>query len=268
MFLELDFSTSAKIIDTHCHLDSEVFADDLDELLEHSFKNAIDKVIIPAANPQDLSKSVKLCERYKELYFAVGTHPYECDKFDEKLLRELITHKKCVAVGECGFDYYHSKDEAMKTSQRLVFEAQLELACEFQKPVIIHSREANEDTYQTLKKYAPKLVGGVLHCFNASELLLSLYEYNFYFGIGGVLTFKNAKNLVSILPKIPKEKLLLETDAPYLSPEPFRGKRNEPILTHFVASKMAELLAMPRDELIALCTHNAKELFFKENKAS
>lgn len=261
MFLELDFKTGAKIIDTHCHLDDESYFGELDELLRHNFENNIEKVIIPGADLKDLPRAVELCNRYEELYFAVGTHPYHSHFFEEELLRTYITHSKCVAVGECGLDYFRSKAEDEKNKQREVFIAQLELAREFKKPVIIHSRDANEDTYQILNEYKNELVGGVLHCFNASELLLKLKD-KFYFGIGGVLTFKNAKNLAKILPQIPKERLLLETDGPYLAPEPFRGKRNEPLLTHLVADKMAEILEIDKDELVGICNKNTKDLFF------
>ena len=264
MFLNLGFEKSEKIIDTHCHLDDKSYFNDLNEVLFNSFENNIDKIIIPAADIKDLPRAVELCETYEQLFFTVGTHPNECENYDEALLRKLIKHKKCVGVGECGLDYYYLKadDEGIKRRQKEVFVAQLELASEFDKPVIIHSREANADTFELVNLYKPKLVGGVFHCFNASELLLGLKE-KFYFGIGGVVTFKNAKNLVSILDKIPKERLLIETDAPYLTPEPFRGKRNEPVLTHFVASKMAEILGVQRDELIKTCTQNSQRLFFE-----
>ena len=264
MLLEVEFKDSEKIIDTHCHLDDKAYYDDLSEVLTHSFENNIDKIIIPAAYPKDLPRAAMLSESYEPLFFAVGTHPHECEGFDEGFLREFITHKKCVGVGECGLDYHYIKadDTDIKARQRQVFIAQLELAAEFKKPVIIHSREANADTFEILKEFAPRLVGGVLHCFNASELLLNLKD-KFYFGIGGVLTFKNAKELPAILPKIPLNRLLLETDAPYLSPQPFRGVRNEPILTHFVATKMAEILGLNRNEIIKICTQNSNNLFFK-----
>ena len=268
MLLGDEFKHSAKIIDTHCHLDDKAYDGDLSEVLAHSFANNIDKIIIPAAYPKDLPRAVGLCEDYAPLYFAVGTHPHECEGFDEGFLREFITHPKCVGVGECGLDYHYAKadDTAIKARQRQVFIAQLELAREFAKPVIIHSREANADTFEILKEFAPRLVGGVLHCFNASELLLNLKD-KFYFGIGGVLTFKNAKELPAILPKIPLDRLLLETDAPYLSPQPFRGQRNEPILTNLVASKMAEILGLERNEIIKICTKNSLNLFFKNGAA-
>lgn len=264
MLLEFEFKKSAKIIDTHCHLDDEIFFDDLHEVLFHSFENNIDKIIIPGAHSKDLARAVELSELYEQVYFSVGVHPNEIESFDEELLRLFITHEKCVGVGECGLDYFRLKpnDTSVKERQKHVFTAQLKLASEFKKPVIIHCREATQDTYELLNAYKDELVGGVFHCFNASELLLNLKD-NFYFGIGGVLTFKNAKNLVSILKQIPKERLLLETDAPYLSPEPFRGKRNEPLLTHFVATKMAQLLECDRDELIEICSQNSQRLFFE-----
>lgn len=268
MLLGYEFKESAKIIDTHCHLDDEAYFDDLNEVLAHSFENNIDKIIIPAADTKDLPRAVELSENYEQIYFAVGLHPNVAQSYDESLLRAFITHQKCVGVGECGLDYHYIKadDAQEKARQKRIFAAQLELAAEFQKPVIIHCREATQDTYELVNAYKSELVGGVFHCFNASELLLNLASANFYYGIGGVLTFKNAKNLINILSQIPKNRLLLETDAPYLSPEPLRGTRNEPLLTHFVASKMAEILAVQRDELIDICTQNSQRLFFERQK--
>ncbi|KAA6226425.1 MULTISPECIES: TatD family hydrolase [unclassified Campylobacter] len=265
MFLNLEFNNNEKIIDTHCHLDSESFYDDLDEMLFHAFNNGIEKIIIPGADIKDLARARELAMKYKQIYYAAGVHPYEVDGFDEEILREHLSNEKCVAVGECGLDYYRLKagDELEKNLQKKIFKAQLELACEFEKPVIIHCREANEDIYGMLIAYVSRLKGGVLHCFNASKHLLQLANNGFYFGIGGVLTFKNAKNLLEILPLIPRDKLLIETDAPYLSPEPFRGKRNEPILTHFVAQKMSEILKLSKEEVLKLCFANSNNLFFK-----
>ncbi|TBR78900.1 TatD family deoxyribonuclease [Campylobacter novaezeelandiae] len=267
MFLDLKFDNNLKIIDTHCHLDSDVFLSDLELVLDHSFKNGIDKVIIPGASIKDLKRAKEIAHKYQQVYFAVGIHPYDIDHYDEYTLREFLKDYKCIAIGECGLDYYrlNSKDEEIKKKQKEIFIAQLDLAVEFKKPVIIHSREANEDTYNILKEYSSKLNGGVLHCFNASELLLDLAQMGFYFGIGGIVTFKNAKKLVQILPKIPKDKLLIETDAPYLTPEPFRGQRNTPLLTQLVGKKMSEILDIPHEELLKLCYQNSINLFFKEN---
>ena len=265
MFLNLEFKDTFKIIDTHCHLDDESFYDDLDEVLSHAFKNGIDKIIIPGANIKDLARAREIAHTYEKIFYAAGVHPYEISTFDEELLKEHLKDEKCVAIGECGLDYYRLKSEdiGLKETQKEIFMSQLELAREFKKPVIIHSRDANEDTYEILKKYSKDLCGGVLHCFNASKHLLKLADDGFYFGIGGVLTFKNAKNLAEILPQIPKDKLLLETDAPYLTPEPFRGKRNDPLLTQMVANKMSEILNLPREEVLKLCFENSQKLFFK-----
>jgi len=186
--------------------------------------------------------------------------------YDEKTLEKYINHPKCIAVGECGLDYFRlPEDEEEKKAniakQKEVFISQIEFAKKVNKPLIVHIREASNDSRQILIDYDAKAVGGVLHCYNASEHLLPLADHNFYFGIGGVLTFKNAKKLVDVLPKIPKEKLIIETDAPYLTPHPHRGKRNEPYYTVFVAQKIAELLNMEENEIQDLTTTNAVRLF-------
>ncbi len=207
-----------------------------------------------------------MAEKYEEVFFAVGIHPYDIEKYDEKIMNKYITHPKCIAVGECGLDYFRlPADEEEKkqniAKQKEVFIAQIEFAKKVKKPLIVHIREASNDSRQILIDYNAKEVGGVLHCFNASEHLLPLAEHNFYFGIGGVLTFKNAKKLVEVLPKIPKEKLLIETDGPYLTPHPFRGKRNEPLYTIYVADKISEVLETPKEEIEKLTTNNAIRLF-------
>lgn len=213
-----------------------------------------------------MPQAIALAEKYDEVYFAVGIHPYDIDKFDEATMEKYVSHPKCIAIGECGLDYFRlpedeiEKEENIK-KQKEVFIAQINFAKKVKKPLIVHIREASNDSRQILIDYNAKEVGGVLHCFNASEHLLPLSEHNFYFGIGGVLTFKNAKKLVDILPKIPKERLLIETDAPYLTPHPHRGERNEPYYTVFVSSKMSELLNLSDDEIQKLTTNNAKKLF-------
>ncbi|MBR8463020.1 TatD family hydrolase [Campylobacter sp. faydin G-24] len=256
------------IIDTHCHLDDKSYDDDILQVIARARENGVLGVVIPGADISYLPKAVKISHLNKNVYFAVGVHPYDKDGFDESILREFAKDDKCVAVGECGLDYFRlPKDESEKfiekQEQKRVFIAQLDLSVELQKPVILHIRDANEDSFSILKDYAPHLkAGAVLHCYNASPLLLELANLgNFYFGIGGVLTFKNAKNLVEILPKIPRDKILIETDAPYLTPEPFRGKRNEPSFTKFVAKKIAEILSLSLDEIEDLTSSNAKRLF-------
>lgn len=257
------------IIDTHCHLDDKSFEDDLESVLLRANECGVKKVIIPGASIKDLKKAREIANSHEFIYFAVGIHPYNIDEYDEETLREFAKNDKCVAVGECGLDYYRLKDifktkeeqDKNKELQKRVFLAQIELAKELKKPLIVHIREANQDSFDILKSHANDLVGGVLHCFNASELLLELVDLGFYYGIGGVLTFKNAKNLVEILPKIPLSRLLIETDAPYLAPTPYRGKRNEPSYTTLVAQKMAEILNLEVGEVCNITTNNAQKLF-------
>jgi len=193
-------------------------------------------------------------------------HPYDCENFDIKLLEKYASHPKCIAIGECGLDYFRlPQDEEEKEIniklQKEVFKAHIKFAKKVKKPLIIHIRDASDDSKTILEEYEAKEVGGVLHCFNASEHLLSLANDNFYFGIGGVVTFKNAKKLLEVLPKIPQEKLIIETDGPYLTPHPFRGQRNEPKYTKLVAQKIAEILDMTTIEIENLTTKNAKKLF-------
>ncbi len=196
----------------------------------------------------------------------MGIHPYDIDMYEEETMNKYVNHPKCIAIGECGLDYYRlPEDEEEKIAnikkQKEVFIAQIEFAKRVKKPLIVHIRDASNDSRQILMDYNAKEVGGVLHCYNASEHLLPLAEHNFYFGIGGVLTFKNAKKLVEVLPKIPKDKLLIETDAPYLTPHPHRGERNEPYYTVFVSKKMSELLEISDEEIQKLTTKNAQKLF-------
>ena len=181
-------------------------------------------------------------------------------------MEKYVNHPKCIAVGACGLDYFRLPEDENEKAQNIkkqkeVFIAQIEFAKKVKKPLIVHIRDSSNDSKQILIDYNAKEVGGVLHCYNASEHLLPLAEHNFYFGIGGVLTFKNAKKLIEVLPKIPKDKLLIETDAPYLTPHPHRGERNEPYYTVFVASKMAELLELSLEEIENITTSNAKKLF-------
>jgi len=222
--------------------------------------------LIPGADFKDLPQAIKLSEKYDEVFFAVGIHPYDVLSYDETIMEKYINHPKCIAVGECGLDYFRLPDdpkekEAEIKLQKEVFIAQINFAKKVNKPLIVHVRDASNDSRDILVNYNAKEVGGVLHCFNASEHLLCLSEHNFYFGIGGVVTFKNAKKLVEILPKIPQEKLLIETDGPYLTPMPYRGKRNEPAYTVYVAEKMAEILESDVKSIQSLTTKNAVNLF-------
>lgn len=254
------------IIDTHAHLDDIKYIDDLNEVIQNAKENGIEGIVIPGADINDLKKAQKIAHENENIYFAAGVHPDYHKQYNEEVLLEFLNDEKCIAVGECGLDYYRlSEDdkekEIEKKGQKEVFKKHIELAKKVKKPLIIHIRDANDDSKRVLLENGAKEVGGVLHCYNASEHLLSLSNEGFYFGIGGVLTFKNAKNLVEVLPKIPLDKLVIETDAPYLTPHPFRGKRNEPAYTRLVVEKVAELLHMSVTQVEDLTTTNAKKLF-------
>ena len=250
------------IIDTHCHLDDARY-DDIDSVIKNAFDDGVNKIIIPGADINDLPKAAQIANSNENIYFAAGVHPYEIEGYDETVLRQFAKDSKCIAIGECGLDYFRLPDDDIdgyKAKQKDTFISQINLAIELKLPLIVHIRDANEDSLKILKEYEDRLAGGVLHCFNASPILLELSS-KFYYGIGGVLTFKNGKKLVEILPKIPLDRLVLETDAPYLTPEPHRGKRNEPAFTTYVADKMADILGMSRDEVESLTTQNANRLF-------
>jgi len=253
------------IIDTHCHLDDERYSKDLDTVIRRARQNGVEKFIIPGADPKTLERAVKISEQYEPVYFAVGVHPYDAVNYDRAFLEKFVTHPKCIAIGECGLDYYRLPENeaeitAEKKLQKEVFLDQILWAKQLGKPLIVHIRDAGADSLEMLQTHAGE-EGGVLHCYNADESLLKLASKNFYYGIGGVLTFKNAKKLINVYPKIPQERLIIETDAPYLTPHPHRGERNEPAYCTFIAEKMSELSGISRAEMETLTTLNAARLF-------
>ena len=253
------------IVDTHIHLDDTRYRDDFDMVIARAKEAGVEKFIIPGADPLSLPCAVELAEQYDEIYFAVGVHPYDAPQYDRRLLEQYITHEKCVAVGECGLDYYRlpeSEEEIRieKLLQREAFIDQITLAKEYRKPLIVHIRDASRDSQEILLQYAGEK-GGVLHCYNADHTLLALAARNFYFGIGGVLTFKNARKLVEVYPRIPMDRLLIETDGPYLTPHPHRGERNEPAYCALIAEKMAALSQVSAEEIMQTTTQNCKALF-------
>jgi len=253
------------IIDTHCHLDDERYNDDITEVIERAKSQGVERFIIPGADPKTLQRAVELSETYDEIYFAVGVHPYDAKNYNRKFLEPFVTHPKCVAIGECGLDYFRLPEsqeeiEAEKKRQKEVFVDQILWAKALKLPLIVHVRESSADCLELLMQYAGE-EGGVLHCYNADESLLKLADRNFYYGIGGVLTFKNAKKLINVYPKIPMDRLIIETDAPYLTPHPHRGQRNEPAYCDLVSSKMVELSGVEKSALVSTTTTNAKRLF-------
>ncbi|MCK9453575.1 MAG: TatD family hydrolase [Sulfurimonas sp.] len=254
------------IIDTHVHLDDRRYEEDLQEVLNRAREGGVERFIIPGADPANLDRAVEIAQKNSDVYFAVGVHPYDMDIFDTLDFSNYIEHPKCVAVGECGLDYFRlegtdEEKEREKNRQKEIFIAQIEVAKKYKKPLIVHIRDASRDSKEILLAHGAKEVGGVLHCYNADEELLSLAKEGFYFGIGGVLTFKNAKKLPHVLPKIPNERLLIETDGPYLTPTPHRGERNEPLYTTFIAKKMSEILEISLEDIKKTTTQNALKLF-------
>ncbi len=246
------------IIDTHTHLDNEKFYDDVEDVIKRAKEVGVGKFIIPAADPKDLPRAVELAQNHDEIYFAVGFHPVDIDKYDEKLITCFITHPKCVAVGEIGLDYHWVKEKDKREKQIEYFHKQIEIAKKYDKPIIVHIRDATEDSVKVIEKHPD--IRGVFHCYNAAEQLLKFSD-RFYYGIGGVITFKNAKKLINVFPKIPKERVVIETDAPYLTPHPFRGKRNEPAYTVYVRDKIAELWGEDKKKVEEITTQNAQRLF-------
>ncbi len=257
------------IIDTHIHLDDERYSDDFSEHYARAKEAGVEYFIIPGAHASTLSRAIELCERYDDVYFALGAHPYDMDSFKDIDFDTLIKHPKCVAIGECGLDYYRleGSDEEKayeKAKQAEIFKKHIAIAKKYKKPLIIHIRDASRDSKDILLSEGAGEVGGVLHCYNADHELLSLAEHNFYFGIGGVVTFKNARKLIEVLPKIPLDKMLLETDGPYLTPHPHRGSRNESSYIPLISQKIAEVLDSNSNSIEEITTNNAKRLFSLE----
>lgn len=250
------------IFDSHAHYDSHQFDEDREELLRVMAEKNIGTIVNSAADWDSLTEVVELAEKYPFVYAAVGLHPDEVKVLDDEkflFLREQCKKEKVVAVGEIGLDYYW--DNTPRDIQQKWFILQLELARELDLPVIIHSRDAAEDTLRIMKQYA-KGLRGVIHCFSYSKELAHEYvKMGFYIGIGGVVTFKNGKKLKEIAEEIPLDKILLETDCPYLAPVPHRGKRNSSLYLPYVVQEIAELRGISYDEVVEQTEKNGKLLF-------
>lgn len=250
------------LIDTHTHIDMDNFKDRFDEILKTADEYGVKKVVIPGVEPEGFSRIVELCEKYDNVYGAVGVHPEEVGAFDEgaqNLMREYLKHPKIIAVGEVGLDYYWDKSQIER--QKEIFERQILIAKDAKKPVLVHDREAHLDTFEILKKTNAKETGVVMHCFSGSpEFALECVKEGFYIALGGVVTFKNAKKVKEVAKVVPLEKLLLETDAPYMTPVPYRGKENQPAYVKFVAQEIAALRNISFEEVANATTANAKRL--------
>lgn len=252
----------ALIFDSHAHYDDEQFDPDRDELLGARLPAAgVCGILNMGSDLESCRQTLALVRRYDFIYGAVGIHP-ECarDLPEDWLstIRDMLLQEKIVAVGEIGLDY-HWLDECPKERQQEVFAAQLALANELSMAVAVHDREAHADTLRFLKEYRPK---GVVHCYSGSwEMARELLSLGFYLGIGGVVTFKNARHVVEVAQKMPLDRLLLETDAPYMAPVPHRGKRNDSSLIAFTAEKIAELRGVAAEEILTAARENTEALF-------
>ncbi len=251
----------SNIFDSHAHYDDSRFDEDRDELLSSLKDKGVSYVVNCGCDLKTCLKTLEISEKHDFLYAALGVHPHEAEETTENDLlqiKKLYSNKKVVAVGEIGLDYHY--DFSPRERQKEVFERQIILAKELDLPVIVHDRESHEDTMNLLKKYRPK---GVVHCFSGSvEMAKEIVKLGMYIGLGGAVTFKNAKKPIEVAEYIPIEYLLLETDAPYMTPVPHRGERCHSGHIALTAEKIAEIEGMDTQELIDKCNENAKRLFF------
>ena len=248
-----------KLVDTHCHLDNEKFDEDRLEVIER-IKENLEFCVNIGYDLASSKKSLELAKEYDFIYAVIGVHPIDIAEYGEEVEKELELlgkNPKVVAIGEIGLDYHWMTEP--KEVQQERFKSQLELAERLNKPVVIHTRDAMEDTVNILKEY-PNITG-VIHCYPGSLETAKQLVDRFYLGIGGTLTFKNSKKAVEVVKDIPLDRIVIETDCPYLTPEPFRGKRNEPIYVEYVAKKIAEIKEISVEDVTKITTENAKKLY-------
>ena len=253
-----------ELIDTHAHLDDEKFAHDRAAVVERALAAGVVKIITMGDSLDSSARSVALAEQFEPVYAAVGIHPEEAQPMTaatDEQIAAWTAQEKVVAIGEIGLDYYWEKDEERRALQRAIFVRQLDLARQLKLPVCIHDREAHGDMMKILKTEGRGL-RGVLHCYSGSwEMAAELLKSDWYFGIDGPLTYKNAAKLPEIVQRLPAERILVETDSPYLSPMPFRGKRNEPAHVLCVAKKAAELRGESLEAFARATRENTRELY-------
>lgn len=269
-----------KLIDTHAHLDFPQFDGDREEAIERALLAGVGIIINVGIDLASSRRAIALAEQYPQVYAAVGIHPHDAKMLSDEVLeelRELAQHPEVVAIGEIGLDFY--RDLSPRDEQRRAFERQLTLASEVGKPVVIHDRQAHKEAMAILRRWAcpergrrvesshqPPATGhklaGVMHCFSGNlEMAQRCMDMGFYISVAGPLTFKNARRLPEIVRQLPLERLLVETDSPYLAPHPHRGRRNEPAYVKLVAQKVAEIKGVPLEAAARVTADNARELF-------
>ena len=248
-----------RLVDTHCHLDNEKFDEDRLDVIDR-IKGNLEFCVNIGYDLTSSKKSLELAKKYDFIYAVIGVHPIDIAEYDEEIEKELellAKDSKVVAIGEIGLDYHWMTEP--KEIQQERFRRQLEFAKRLNKPVVIHTRDAMEDTVNILKEY-PNITG-VIHCYPGSLETAKQLVDRFYLGIGGTLTFKNSKKIVEVVKNIPLDRIVIETDCPYLTPEPFRGKRNEPIYVEYIAKKIAEIKEITVEDVAKITTENAKKLY-------
>jgi TatD DNase family protein len=251
------------LFDTHVHLNADQFEDDCEDVIARAKEAGVTEMVVVGFDTKTIRKAMALVEKYDFLYAAVGWHPVDAiDMTDEHLdwIEELAAHPKVVAIGETGLDYHW--DKSPKDVQKEVFRKQIRLARKLKMPIIIHNRDADADIVEVLNEENAGDVGGIMHCF-AGDLNMAreCLEMNFYISFGGPVTFKNARLPKEVATEVPLDRLLVETDCPFLAPHPYRGKRNEPAYVKLVAEKIAELKEMPYEKITEQTRKNALRLF-------
>jgi len=248
------------LFDSHAHLDDKAFDNDRNELIRGLYDRGISYVLNASSDVESSKASVKLAEEFDFIYAAAGIHPEfakACTEADIECVKSLLKHKKCVALGEIGLDYYYNTDSVAE--QKFWFDRQLSVAEEKDMPVIIHDRDAHGDCLEIVKRHKAR---GVFHCFSGSvEMARELISLGYYISFTGVLTFKNARKAVDVAKDIPIERILIETDCPYMAPEPYRGKRNDPGYVYYTAEKLAEIKGKTVEEIAEITKRNTFELF-------
>ena len=253
-----------KLIDTHCHLNDEQLYQDLDNVISRALQTGIEKMVVIGWDKDSSLKAIKIAEQYPFIYACVGFHPENLEDVDDEQLNEVLnlySHPKVVGIGEIGLDYHWEKDLQKREIQKHFFIKQIEFANKVGLPISIHSREAFQDTLEILKEHKP-LHGGVMHCYSGSvENIQDIINLNLYIGLDGPVTFRNAKTPKEVAAEVPLEKLVLETDSPYLSPHPLRGTVNEPSNLILIADEIANLRDMSKKHLLEVVYDNSCKLF-------
>ena len=258
------------LVDSHCHLNSidlSEFDNDIGKVIDSAHQNGVEHMLCVCVEKDDLPSLYKLAESYQDISISVGIHPNIVmdEEFDAATLIKLAEHKSCIAIGETGLDYYRNEDEAFRETQKLRFREHIRAAIISSKPLIIHTRQASDDTIKLMKEESARDIGGVMHCFSESwDVAKRALDLNFYISFSGILTFNSANELREVAKKVPLDRILIETDAPYLAPVPFRGKQNHPALVKHVAELLSQIRNLDYETIAKETTDNFYRCFRKD----